>query len=423
VSAVTAGSQSAAYAYDSANQRIYYRNTSGTETIYFYGADGRKVATYTYTIITSNGVPEIQLTQQSENVYFLGKLILAEGSLVTTDRLGSVRNGGPGVLGYQAQYPYGVEYTVTANDREKYATYTRDSVTGLDYAMNRYYASQWGRFLSPDPYMAGARPASPQSWNRYAYAENDPINGGDPAGLYTCLTFADQSYYPDWEEFSPEFGPPWEVGSIYEGIYFCPGFAMGFGGAVGPGGGGAFPKCASAGTQTQLAFVANHYAAASAEAAAIQSEMPTIVSTGAQVQANQTNLTDAFLDWSAWESGWGTAPFATSHHNYFGYGNVYFPSSTSWGTELASILGSVPHTLLNPNVGNAPYSSFLVSALTSSPSAGPAAILQSIASAGYNSVDPNYGSDIANAVSKQGTKSLNDTIKGIINCLKSNGYI
>jgi len=64
VSAVTAGSQSAAYAYDSANQRIYYRNTSGTETIYFYGADGRKVATYTYTIITSNG-PEIQLTQQS----------------------------------------------------------------------------------------------------------------------------------------------------------------------------------------------------------------------------------------------------------------------------------------------------------------------------------------------------------------------
>ena len=154
------GSQSAAYAYDSDNRRIYSRDASGNETIYFYGADGTKLATYTSTIIiySGNGNPEIQLTQRSENVYFLGKLISAEGNLVTTDRLGSVRSGGPGGLGYQAQFPYGVEYTTTANDREKYATYTRDSVTGLDYAMNRYYSSQWGRFLSPDPYGGSASP-------------------------------------------------------------------------------------------------------------------------------------------------------------------------------------------------------------------------------------------------------------------------
>ena len=48
--------------------------------------------------------------QQSENVYFLGKLISAEGNTVQTDRLGSVRSGGPGGLGHQAQFPYGVEY-------------------------------------------------------------------------------------------------------------------------------------------------------------------------------------------------------------------------------------------------------------------------------------------------------------------------
>jgi RHS repeat-associated protein len=152
-----AGSQSAAYGYDSDNRRIYSRNASGSETIYFYGADGRKLAAYTYTIIMTGGYPEIELTQRSQNVYFLGKLIYAEGNTVTTDRLGSVRSGGPGGLGYQAQYPYGAEYTVTANDREKYATYTRDSVTGLDYAMNRYYSSQWGRFLSPDRRWRSAR--------------------------------------------------------------------------------------------------------------------------------------------------------------------------------------------------------------------------------------------------------------------------
>lgn len=98
---------------------------------------------------------------------------------MTTDRLGSVRSGGPGGLGYQAQYPYGVEYTLTANDREKYATYTRDSLTGLDYATNRYYSSQWGRFLSPDPYPK-------RVGNRYAYAHNDPVNNNDPTGLDPC---------------------------------------------------------------------------------------------------------------------------------------------------------------------------------------------------------------------------------------------
>ncbi len=76
-----------------------------------------------------------------------------------------------------------MEYSETANDREKYATYTRDSVTGLDYAMNRYYSSEWGRFTSPDPYGGSASPSSPQSWNRYAYAGNDSVNSSDPSGL------------------------------------------------------------------------------------------------------------------------------------------------------------------------------------------------------------------------------------------------
>ena len=80
------GGQSAYYAYDSDNRRIYYRNGSN-ETIYFYGADGKKLATYTYAIVTNQmtgGNPEIQLTQQSQNVYFAGRLLTAEGSSVTS---------------------------------------------------------------------------------------------------------------------------------------------------------------------------------------------------------------------------------------------------------------------------------------------------------------------------------------------------
>ena len=141
------------------------------------------------------------MTQQSANVYFLGKVISEEGNAVQVDRLGSVRSGGPGGLGHQAQYPYGVEYSATANDREKYATYTRDSVTGLDYAMNRYYTSQWGRFTSPDRSWKSANPRNPQSWDRYAYTRGDPANANDPSGLLLtaqdCIANPDACYGED----------------------------------------------------------------------------------------------------------------------------------------------------------------------------------------------------------------------------------
>ena len=73
---VAALSQSSTYAYDSGNQRVY-SSTNGAATIYLYGADGKKLAAYTYTIITYNGNPEVQLVEQTQNVYFAGRLISA----------------------------------------------------------------------------------------------------------------------------------------------------------------------------------------------------------------------------------------------------------------------------------------------------------------------------------------------------------
>jgi len=54
--------------------------------------------------------------------------------------------------------------------------------SGLDYAQQRYYSSALGRFVSPDPYEKSAHPDSPDSWNRYAFVSNDPINRTDPNG-------------------------------------------------------------------------------------------------------------------------------------------------------------------------------------------------------------------------------------------------
>ena len=53
----------------------------------------------------------------------------------------------------------------------------------LDYMHARYYNPNWGRFLSVDPGRADLK--KPQSWNRYSYTMNNPINNTDPDGRET----------------------------------------------------------------------------------------------------------------------------------------------------------------------------------------------------------------------------------------------
>jgi RHS repeat-associated protein len=60
----------------------------------------------------------------------------------------------------------------------------RDTESGNDYFGARYFGSSMGRFMSPDPLLNSGRPDNPQTWNRYAYALNNPLKIVDPTGLY-----------------------------------------------------------------------------------------------------------------------------------------------------------------------------------------------------------------------------------------------
>jgi RHS repeat-associated protein len=63
-----------------------------------------------------------------------------------------------------------------------YTTYERDWNLSDD-AMNRRYNRWWSRFDQPDPYDGSYNLQNPQTLNRYAYVQNDPVNYVDPSGL------------------------------------------------------------------------------------------------------------------------------------------------------------------------------------------------------------------------------------------------
>ncbi len=89
-----------------------------------------------------------------------------------------------GVLGRQATLPFGEDFAESGTQQKQHITsYERDAESNLDYAINRGYAATVGRFQQADPYKASGYMVDPQSWNRYAYTRNEPINLLDPIGL------------------------------------------------------------------------------------------------------------------------------------------------------------------------------------------------------------------------------------------------
>jgi RHS repeat-associated protein len=62
----------------------------------------------------------------------------------------------------------------------------RDSESGLDYFLARFYGSSLGRFASADD-GSDQQAGDPQSWNLYSYVRNGPLDHVDPDG-HDCET-------------------------------------------------------------------------------------------------------------------------------------------------------------------------------------------------------------------------------------------
>jgi RHS repeat-associated protein len=106
-----------------------------------------------------------------------------DGTVVTEQFTMPFGNMLPFTSVYGGENPY-QNPTLANPSKKRFTSYDRSAVTTLDYAVNRYYSAQQGRFTQVDPIgMASSELANPQSLNLYAYVENDPINSTDPLGL------------------------------------------------------------------------------------------------------------------------------------------------------------------------------------------------------------------------------------------------
>jgi len=167
------------YAYDLNSHRIWKKAADGTEWLFFYQND-LQIASY---IVKQDGSGNLALELRSTRNYFAGRLVTSLGSAVVVDRLGAVRAWSDPNGSQTAKYfPFGEKTQASDDTKSSFGGYERDA-SGLDYAWHRYYASKLGRFTSPDPYDGSAQQKNPDSWNRYAFVSNDPINRVDPNGL------------------------------------------------------------------------------------------------------------------------------------------------------------------------------------------------------------------------------------------------
>jgi RHS repeat-associated protein len=187
---------SVTYTYDGDGRRVKKSNGK----LYWYGVDSSPLA-------ESNLSGAIT----DEYVFFSGKRIARRQEPSGTihyyfsDHLGSSRvvTSTTGVILDDSDfYPFGGERVVTAsaNNPFLFTGKERDSESGLDYFIARYYASAQGRFLSPDEFAGGpvyafstndplipgplpyATIVEPQSLNKYTYTFNNPLNYVDPDG-------------------------------------------------------------------------------------------------------------------------------------------------------------------------------------------------------------------------------------------------
>ncbi len=206
------------YFYDGEGKRI--KKVTNSETMVFVYSSGKLIAEYS-TQLSQN--PTISYTTTDH----LGS------PRIITDQFGQIKSRrdfmpfGEDLFNGVGARTESLKYGSSTDDiKQKFTGYLKDSETGLDFAEARMYENRHGRFTAVDPLMASGKSANPQTFNRFVYVGNNPLDRVDPDGedwyraRHVRVTYGKTrvTYQPYWS--SRTLGAPkWNRGSIYRAGY------------------------------------------------------------------------------------------------------------------------------------------------------------------------------------------------------------
>jgi RHS repeat-associated protein len=184
------GGSTATYVYDAMNRRVRVQTASSTNE-YLFDYAGRRTSTWQ---VSNNAGDEGRIYWDGQQIAFRdidGTTYFDHQNWLGTERM-RTNYAGSTAASY-VSLPWGDGYAaniVTPNadqDNLHFAQLDHDFESTTEHAQFRQLSSAQGRWMSPDPYNGSYDPTNPQSFNRYAYAINNPLANIDPTGL-TCVT-------------------------------------------------------------------------------------------------------------------------------------------------------------------------------------------------------------------------------------------
>jgi RHS repeat-associated protein len=136
-----------------------------------------------------------------------------------------------GLYSSSAYAPFGEQYAVAGASDPSFTEENSDTSSTLyDFTFREHSPSQ-GRWISPDPAgMAAADPTSPQTWNRYGYVNDDPLDTFDSLGLTSqspqqCTQAKKQKYQQAVDSASADAWQGFQTGflgaTIVNGLAGC----------------------------------------------------------------------------------------------------------------------------------------------------------------------------------------------------------